>query len=153
MIPMGMCSAYRLAIVTPGLVLRRAGVLVSRVRSAFWGSRRGDESTDVLGVSLRGRSSFSSQFTSRASDRAAWQRNGLITSDLRFLRYIQGLKRVLQYRYGLGLPLYPPPRNGGSALSLALIHPSSWKGYSPKLNFALTAFSEIRNETCNKYRN
>ena len=44
--------------------------------------------------------------------------------------------------WGWASLLIPPPRNGGPAFFLAVIHPSAWKGCSA--NFGRRRFSEVR---------
>jgi hypothetical protein len=55
-----------------------------------------------------------------------------------------GLRRVT-FRNMLGTS------SGVPGFPLTLIHPSAWKWNSA--NFALTEFSEVRKESCDKYRN
>src|SRR4028118_1387896 len=65
------------------------------------------------------------RFTGRASERAARRRSGTITFDTKVTHL--GCTRVRNPYYntvtGPGTPLFPPPRNGGPAFFLPLIHP------------------------------
>jgi hypothetical protein len=119
------------------------GMLVSRIRPAFSDSRRGTRTlVNSPGVSRTRRSFFGPWLARRTSDRAARQRHGLTTFGLRLLRYIRGLHRVLQSRYGAGLATSSPSEERLPGLLLAFIHRSAWKGCSP--NFAWRGLYDVR---------